>query len=218
MGKSLQDLGLKAEVIGTDTDFENLPEQMGTYAPPPQPGTYVFQLPASLQNVWDTVTTKDKKDRIKAVFDADAPLVIVQSVNNEYNGQPFRTSISNAERNRSRKGEPEVLVSDMDYVLVALGEKKKPKTNIDYIKAFTPYAAKPFKADVTWSWGCNDTKNKFIDDGQGGLVETQEPGCGKKYYQRDVPKDEHGKVPLRITCECGANLRGFPNLGNFKPA
>jgi len=219
-GKSLQDLGLKAESVG-GAGFDELPEQQGSYLPPPQPGSYRFQLPASLTNIWDT-REFDGKTRLVALFDADNPLTIVQSPGNQRNLEPFRTQITNNERNRARKGQPEVLVSDMDYLLKALGETKRPATNKAYLEALAKYAGKDFAADVTWSWSCNPKKPKRVPDGEGGSVEAKdeagqpEMGCGKRYYPREVRKDGQGQYPLSIACECGALLRAFPNLSNFQ--
>jgi hypothetical protein len=69
-----------------------------------------------------------------------------------------------------------------------------------------------------------------MDDGSLGPIEDPasslegddaglKAGCGARYYQNDVPKVE-GQQPLEITCsnpECGAVVRAFGNLRNFKP-
>ena len=212
-GKSLQDLGLKPEAVG-GADFGDMPEQIGSWTPPPQPGKYRLKLPSNLGQVWDT-TEVDGKTRVVAKFDDDFPMTIVQSPGDEHNGEAFKSSVSNVGRNRARKGQPEVLVSDMDYLLKALGETSKPKDNAGYITALQKYAGKDFSVDLTWSWFCNPKRNKRIDNGEGGQVEIEEPGCGKRYYQKVVAKGD-GKFPLYITCECGAIIRAFVQMGNFQ--
>ena len=219
MGKSLQDLGLANETLpGSDVSFDDMPE-FGGFTPPPQPGAYRFKLPTNLNTIWDTIPaekTRDMGPRVKAQFDQDAPLTIVASPGNTLNGDPYQTTITNVPRKR---GKDQVLVSDMDLLLRALGTTKKPTSNREYITALQAHPGAEFGADIEWSWYCNPNRSIYIDDGQGGSAEhpDKQGGCGKRYYQKDVAslKTEAG-YPLRISCQCGAIVRGFSNATNFR--
>jgi hypothetical protein len=225
MGKSLQELGLSNETLeGTDVGFDQMPE-FGAFTPPPQPGGYRFRLPVKLGTAWDTVATDKYGQRVRLQLDQDAPLTIVQSPKGDLNGEPFQTNLSNVPRPR---GKDKLLVSDLDLLLRALALAhpeiavtiKRPTNNPEYIKAVQAYAGKEFGADVEWSWYCNPKRPIYIPDGQGGSVEhpDKQPGCGARYYQKDVDKIE-GEYPLRITCTtatCGAVVRAFANLGTFR--
>lgn len=211
---SLKELNLTNDQVGDTLDFDNLPKT-GAYPPPLPPGAYRFKLPAKMTSIWQAFDAKVGQ-RITAIFDQDAPLVVTQATNGHV-GDPFTTRISNAERPR---GKDKINVSDMDYLLKALGHKGKPKTNGEYAQALMSYAGKEFSAQVEWQWSCNPKKNIYVDDGQGGSVEVPDkPGCGARYYQgRDVQKAADGSYPERITCgnpECNASVRAFPQLGSI---
>ena len=78
------------------------------------------------------------------------------------------------------------------------------------------FAKKEFGSDVEFSWVCNPKKNIYADDGNGSFAEVPtQQGCGTKYYQKDVSKVD-GKFPVRIGCQCGANVRAFANLQRFR--
>lgn len=218
MGKSLQNLGLKEEALPTAGQaLDDLPE-FGTYREPPQPGDYRFQLPDSLDAIWDVYDATGKGQRIRAVFDRDAPLMIVQSPGGLSNLQPFETRISNEERPRGK--DKAVVASDMDYLLKAMKHKTKPRTNREYIDALKQYAKRQFGASIRFSWSCSTSRNIRVADGQGGVQEVpNKPGCGNKYYQEDLPnqgRQPDGKVPVQIQCQCGAVLRAFANLDNIR--
>ena len=219
MGKSLSDLQLKEEALPTaGQDLGDLPE-FGTFREPPQPGSYRFQLPDDLSAIWDVydTPTKTPPQRIRAVFDKDHPLVIVQSANGRYNGEPFETRLSNEERGRGKSG---VIASDMDYLLRALGVKQKPGSNRAYIDAVKTQQGKTFGADIRFSWKCSESRNIRVKDAQGALQEVEgKKGCGAAYYQEDLPnhgKGPDGQVPTQIQCTCGAVLRSFANLDNIR--
>lgn len=226
----LSELGIGKEQIA-NVDFDKMPEQMGSFQDPPQPGPFRFLIPANLSAVWDKVET-DNGNRIAAIFDANNPLLIVQSKGKKYDGEPFETRISNAERKRGKRDDANaVAVSDMDYLLRdGLGVTTRPKTNEAYAQALIQHGAgKEFGARIEWSWRCRDDKNIRVDNGQGGLTEVEQLGCGQRYYMRDVeqvlenPDDpQSGKIyPVRITCggkdgvPCGASLRAYASLAGF---
>lgn len=212
---SINDLGLSNESLD-GASFDDIPEHIGQSFPdPPQPGKYRFRLPASLALLWTTVESEKHGTRLNAIFDQDAPLLIVQSPGQAADGEEFSYRLSNVPRERTKE---RILVSDMDLLLRALGETKRPATNKGYAQALMKYAGKEFGATVEWSYRCSDQREAYFDDGTGGTQKAEgRMGCGARYYQRDVPKVE-GMQPVRITCSnpaCGASIRAFPNLTGF---
>lgn len=212
---SLNDLGLSNTSLA-GASFDDIPENLGQpFLDPPQPGKYRFRLPADMSRIWAKVDTSDYGERINAVFDQDAPLTIVQSPNGEHDGEEFRWRCSNVPRERTKE---KILVSDMDLVLRAFGETKRPGNNKAYAQTLMKYAGKEFGAFEEFSYRCDDKRDAYFDDGAGGQQKVEgRMGCGARYYQRDVPKVD-GLQPVRITCsnpECGASIRAFPNLTGF---
>lgn len=235
----LSDLGLTNERVG-DVDFATMPDQRGSFGPLPQPGTYRFKTPQFNGDspIFDTFdTTKGKRLNLK--FEDSYALTIVQSPGNAHNGETLHFRLSNAEFNRAKKGEPEILASDMDYILRDVGGvQKRPATNQQYAQALVQaFSNVEFTADLEFQWRCNDKTDIRVDDGQGGsqVLEGQK-GCGSKYYQaytgsaRGVqkvlsnPEDPNSPqvYPERIECSgkdgvpCGAIVRAFPQLRNFR--
>jgi len=213
---SLNDLKLGNDAL-EGADFDSIPENIGQSFPdPPQPGKYRFRLPTNLNMIWSTVETEKHGTRINAIFEDDSALVIVQSPGQAKDGEDFRYRLSNVPRERTKE---KILVSDMDLLLRALGETKRPATNKAYAQALMKYAGKDFGATVEFSYNCNPKREIYVDDGTGGQQKVEgRMGCGARYYQRDVPKEEDGSYPLRITCsnpDCGASIRAFPNLTGF---
>lgn len=221
MGKSLQDLGLKEEALPTAGQaLADLPD-FGSFRELPQPGSYRFQLPDDLSAIWDLYDTPSKQppQRIRAVFDKDHPLLIIQSPGSRANNEPFETRISNEERSRGK--DKSIVASDLDYVLRALKVTQKPATNRAYIEAMKLQAKKQFGADIRFSWKCSETRNIRVKTSDGNIQEVEgRKGCGSAYYQEDLPnggKDAAGQVQTQIQCVCGAVLRAFANLDNIRP-
>lgn len=205
--------------------FDALPEERGSFTPPPQPGSYRFKLPAVINN-FDVFDAGEFGERMVHKFEDEHPLLIVQSPGKKHDGEAFSTRLDNRPRPR---GKEKVLVSDLDYLLRAKGVTKKPDSNKAYGQALQALAGQEFGADVEWSWGCNKRRAaRFVfDDGSVQRLEDPEStldgddagfkaGCGKYTYQGDVQKVE-GEYPLVIDCpECNARVRAFANLRNFK--
>lgn len=216
MGKSLQDLALKDEALPTAGQaLDDLP-QFGGFAPPPQPGPMRFKLPKDLSNIWDTFEAKEKGTRVTAIFDAAAPLVIVQSKGDRYNGEPFQTRLNNNERPR---GKDKKLASDLDYLIAAIEgpTATRPTSNRAYIERVKTFGGKEFGGDMRWSWNCSTERNIRVKDAAGAIVEVEnKKGCGERYYEEDVPKGTDGETPLEIQCSCGALLRAFGNIDNIR--
>ena len=221
MGKSLQDLGLKEEALPTAGQaLADLPD-FGQFRDPPQPGAYRFQLPDDLGSIWDVYDTPSKTppQRIRAIFDRDHPLLIVQSPGGRANNDPFETRMSNEERARGK--DKSVIASDMDYLLRALKVTQKPASNKEYINVMKQQAKKQFGADIRYSWKCSADRNIRMKDNAGNVQEVEgKKGCNSSFYQEDLPnagKDAAGNVATQIQCTCGAFLRCFANLDNIRP-
>lgn len=216
MGKSLNDLGLKDEQLPTaGQTLDDLP-QFGQFTPPPQPGPMRFKLPMDLGHLWDTFEVDGKGTRVTAVFDASAPLIILQSSHGKYNNEPFQTRLNNNERKRGKGG---VEASDFDYLIAAIEGPKatKPANNRLYIEKIKTFGGKEFGGDMRWSWRCDKKRNIRVRDAQGQIVEVQNKlGCGEAYYQEDVDKLANGEYPLELQCKCGGILRAFGNLDNIR--
>lgn len=218
-------------------DFGNLPAQGGS-APPPYPGGKRFQLPETLSVAnFEEYAGQDGKKYVRVKFDEAAPLLIVQSAVADEQGTPFQQRLSSQPRKRNKAG---AMAADLDYLFAKLGEKARPASNRDIVLKLIEYAKKKatFGADVEWSWACGTERDARFrqDDGQGNVSFVTIPvaegstdmrkGCGAKYYQADVEAMKEangGKWPLHITCAggtpeapCGADLRAFGNLTNFR--
>ncbi len=221
---SLNDLKLTKEVIEHDVaDLDALPTQMGMRTPTLQPGPYVFALPAltALRDAFDVVKREGEADRLAVVFRDEAALTIAQAPDKELVGKPFNNRLSNVARARGKNGPK---VSDFDYLLQALGEKKMPVTNVAYGEAILRYAGRTFGADIELSYFCNSKNPIRAEDASGQVVALDgqegralQKGCGSRYYQKDVEKDqETGKFPIKIGCDCGAVLYANENLVRFR--
>jgi len=220
-GKSLQDLDLKEEVLPAQS-LDDLPE-VGGFTPLPQPGAYKFALPADLSGVWDVFDTQ-KGQRVRMILDRDHPLTIVASPGNKSNGDSFQTRLANAERPR---GKERIEVSDLDYLLKALGEKVRPTSNRGYIEALGKHGGGQFAADLNYNWTCSDSRNIWVLEGEERKEVEGQKGCGWRYYIGTkspdttkqigyVQKGADGLFPSEIQCQCGAILRAFGNLDNIR--
>jgi hypothetical protein len=213
--KSLEDLGLKPDTLPTaGQDLADLPE-FGAFEPPPQPGPFRFKLPSDLSAIYDVFDAANLGQRVRAIFDREHPLLIVQSLGGKYNGQPFHTRIANNERSRGK--DKSVIASDWDYLLRALGVKVKPTSNKGYIEELRKHAGQEFGADLRYSWRCSEDRDIRVRDAAGTVQAVEgTKGCGEGYYQEDVPKNADGTTPYEITCQCGALLRAWANLDNLR--
>lgn len=212
--------GLGADA-GFEVDHDNIPTEPGGFTPTPPPGTYRFKMPGSLEDVWEPfeATINDKKvQRVRAELEGASSLTITQSQSGDQDGDSFRTRISNAERKRNKDGH---MASDMLYLLRALGDDSRYASNLDYATALKKFASAEFIANIEWSAWCSDRKpiRVLVEDAEGAqsvTVDESQNGCGSRVYQRDIPKDG-GAYDEQFPCtSCGAILRAFANLGQFK--
>lgn len=200
-------------------DVDDLPPQGFVSTPLPKPGTHLFQLPKKIDNTWETVDTQDGQ-RVKAVFADEATLTVD-------NANPFRTQISSVERAR---GKDKIKVSDLAYLLKALGHPTVPRKSSEYINALNGYGGGAFKADVRWSAFCNPKKAIYIYNEDGKIVKHPEgkQGCNTRYVQdpyqstvstiAELPRQEDGSWAESFQCGCGNELRVFAELNNFRSA
>lgn len=221
----LSELNLTKDVIKHDVaSLTELPAQMGSRPPMLQPGSYVFQLPSAnnMRECWD----KDKDGNLVAVLRDDAALIVVQAPpENQGNvGRPHGNRISARARKRGKSDDPNAKsVSDFDYLLASLGETAMPKIQALYGEVLMKHGGAWFGADVELSWNCNDQRPIKIE-GEGGQLITldgqegreKQLGCGARYYEKDMGKNEDGKYDSRVTCTCGATLFANENLVRFR--
>lgn len=220
----LSELNLKKDVIKHDVAaLTELPQQMGMRPPMLQPGSYIFQLPATnqLREAFDV----DGDGNLVYLFRDEQALTVVQAPpENEGNvGRPFGTRISTKARKRGKADDPNAKsVADADYLLAGLGETAMPKTQVQYGEVLVKHGGARFGADVELNWSCNPNRNIRVEVEGGQLVEAdgtkgvaEQKGCGARYYQRDVDQVE-GKFPSRVNCNCGAALFANENLVRFR--
>lgn len=211
---NINDLGLIDEPIAVDPD--DLPEAVGGVRNLPQPGTYRFRIPTTVAEVYATVQTVERGQRILADFSGVHSLVMVPS------GQPFAARISNVERKIKDK-----LTSDMAWMLVdAFGWKGPLPNSSAYIHALNEQAGKEFVADVEWQSSCNPKREIFKD----GKVQKGSAGCGARFALRAYPRKDGGEVfqiPKapggawvdEFSCpKCSAVVRAFGQLTRFQAA
>lgn len=243
--KSYQEVMKSLTKEQIDTDYENIPPEMGAFREPPQPGAFRFKAPQGIENCFDIIEVTQRDAEGKAIIGADKKpqtyqrvsinfeggneLTIIQSPSQKYNDEPFRTRISNIERKRFVAKGQFVKVSDLTYLFRALTPESKPKTNQEFIElALKVLPGAEFGADVEWSGSCNPERDAFFafeDPNSGetiyeaykeeGQTENKK-GCGKRIFSNKWPKADGGGYAERAQCECGAWLRPFASLARFK--
>lgn len=221
----LSELKLKKDPIQHEVaSLGELPAQMGMRPPMLQPGSYIFQLPPTqaIREAFD----QDDDGNLIVIFRDEAALTVVQAPpENEGNiGKPFGTRVSSKARKRGKADDPTAkAVSDADYLLASLGETAMPKTMIAYGETIAKHGGSRFGADVELNWNCNPKRNVRLETEGGQLVEADgtngievQKGCGARYYERDMQKNDQGKFESKVTCACGAVLFANENLTRFR--
>ncbi len=239
--RGINNLNIRDDV--TDDVPSSLPEQMGGIGLPPLfPGTHIFRIPQSVAQLIETYDeiVKDAQgnamadpanpqqallvQRIRVRFDKDDPLLVVGS---SEDGHPVATSISNQPRNRARKGEPRILVSDMAYLLRESMKYTGPLTkNSEWIAALQWAAGRVFRAEHGLSAYCNDQKVRYIHDAsdptlRGSMLDpTGQKGCGERLYTSSFRLPAQNGQPggysdLAYCKKCQAKLRGFFQIERF---
>lgn len=203
----LQQLGLVDEALPEQTDLDALQEEPTFELP--QPGKYIFTLPAVITYPAAFKAQADGKgiQRIQAVFrkgkdaagnptDDDFRLTIG-------NG-PGRLSINLGNMPMGTKG------SKLDYMLKAVGGSGSLRSNGDYIKAVIGAAGLSFSASLIYQASNKDTKERY----------SSRPWKSKDGSKeaKPIPRGADGKFPQEFVDSHGVLLRCFPDLENFGPA
>jgi hypothetical protein len=212
----------------SEVDFDNMPTGIGaTFAEPPQPGTFLFRLPPSevLFSAFEKLVDPEQGERIAVVLKEASALF------NETLKQPYGTRLTNVVRYITRSGS-QLAISDMAMLLKAVGSIPDSGSNAAYVNALVKAGGRQFLADNTLTATCSPTKDTYHHNPNTGRSELRPgtKGCGQKYRVEgytpkggkppvlSIPHDEEGKVALRFTCTCGAELRSWPQLQGFRPA
>ena len=220
----------RPEIPGEIWPDGDLPEQFGGQYTTLMPGSDTFRLPLTLPQLWSSVeitdgnphsaTTGQKVTRLSLRFDRDSPLVVEGGPRD---GQTLTTSFSGNPRPRGKKDDANtVWISDLAYLLaIGLGSKARPATP-ELLKAeINKYAGKTIRLEHGLSAHCREDKVKYVltPNGENAIPDPDGgKGCDERYYTKDFKaKDEKGAdIYLdTIQCDCGAVLRGFPNVERF---
>jgi hypothetical protein len=243
----LNDLNLRDEV--TDEVPSELPEQMGGVGVPTLlPGTHIFRIPVDVADcltpfdevLLDPMTKQPIPDpsdpskgrivqRIRLTLDKDHPLVVVGGPED---GQMVTTKLSTTPRNRGKKGEAPIMVSDMAYLLrdslQYQGALSKP---VDWVQAIRSVAGRIFRAEHGLSAWCNPERQRYINDPTDPthrasmLDPSGKKGCGggpdkKRLYTSNfkIPPmngQPGGWSDIAYCPFCQAKLRGFFQFERF---
>lgn len=214
---------VKANKEVFEIPYENIPEELGAFKPVPQPGSFRFRIPASIDDCFDTVEIAQfegegdqrkpimrdgkpvTKTYIQLVFDRDKALAIVQSKGGVYDGEDYSTRISNVPRNRFAGKGVKVQVSDLTYLLRALDPTARPVDNEQFVHAcLAALPGREFGADIEWSGYCNPKKDAMFP------FEGTEPGS--IVYETSTP--EGASEPQK---GCGAKVyqSDWPKVGGL---
>lgn len=211
----------------TEVDFDNMPTGIGAaFQEPPQPGTFVFRLPPAeaLFSCFDKTMVPDQGERLIAILKDAAALY------NETLKQSYGLRITNVTRYITRDNE-QMAVSDLAMVLKAVDSLPANGSNPAYAQALIKAGGRRFIADNTLTATCSTTKDTYHHNPNTGRSELRAgvKGCGQRFRVEgytpkkggavvlSIPREEDGKVALRFTCTCGAELRAWPQLQGYRP-
>lgn len=228
--------------------WDDVPDEYSTRITHP-PGDYVLRMPMTLGALWEMIEAKDQNKqplvqyglelpegapgrdkgiRVRANFSDLDSLVIVRGPTPDLEGQPFETRLDNRARIRNHRevaqGSAPILVSDLEYLLRALGATQRPAIgqNRQFMallagdpKLNLPgYAGALFTATFEWSGYCNPEKNAkrwfpadeahpepYIGDWIDAQTQAPRIGCGARTYQNDWPKIAGGKFSPTGMCK-----------------
>ncbi len=204
------------------TDFNNMAEQKGQFQPMLQPGTYIFQLPATIEpKQFEQFQVPDQGPTLRLNFKDD------KALKNLTTGDSFSTQLNNMTITRGKKGE-EKTGDDLAYLIRAVGGMLPPNAgNKTYATELQKHGGKKFKADSVISARCNP-KSDIYKDGQ---PVSGRKGCGQKFDMRAydikngvnagkkvlaIQRDKEGVWAEGVLCPCGAEVRAFANLTNIR--
>lgn len=224
----LNDLDLSDKVT-VDVDFDNMPTGIGaSIIDPPQPGIYKFRLPSAAAIASCLVKLQDKEqgERLAAMF-RDASALFNVTLDNLYN-----VRLTNVVRFITRRGMDKPLaVSDLAQLLKAVDSIPAAHTNRAYGEALVAAAEREFVAENTLTANCSKDRDTYqMNPRTNRSEQTSIKGCGQKFRVQgfvprnggpeiySIPRDEHGRVALRFTCPCGAEIRAWGSLQGIRPA
>lgn len=215
---TLEDLGLVVDPDEAEfVDAATLPRQRTVRTPLVQPGRYTFQLPQRVDDVFEPMAIAEGDPEVYCQFAEDRALLVKPG------NIPFRWRTNTQGLMRGRQ-EDAVRVSDISFLLSALGEKEVPETGLMLAKMLAGHEGERFRADVDWSGWCSDRRDIFKD----GAVQEGTKGCGTNfalagYNKRDgsrvfeIPRDEQGRRREAFPCpSCGARINANTRLQNIK--
>jgi len=223
---------LKLAQDKSEANWDDLPEQTRAFVPAIYPDTYEFELPKSLEHLWEAFEAKNpsnpegpKVQRVALQFSAENPLPAVRSASGAHNGERYMGRISNMERNRAKQGEPKKFVSDMHYLLRdGLKSAARPQVSLEWITEVNKYGGKHFVADAEWTAFCSKEKVVYVFGDETKTTTIEHPGgqkgCGKNVYMSAIPKVD-GVYQERFYCpqcaaQTGSVLRAFAQLTRFR--
>lgn len=218
---NLNDLNLVEEDAPEVDVAGELPQQFGSFIKPLQPGTYTFRLPV--------------KEVLGSIFEPIDVLVggvIQRAIAADFKGEaaldalghgPFEARITTKPRPR---GKDKILVSDATYLLQALGHGEPVKGHKGQAEALISHGGETFAGDVSWSSFCSVDKDIYVQTDEGSKKQEGTKGCGRNYANEPyttkdgrvtlgIPKSAEGYAD-RFACHCGATLRAYANLSNFR--
>lgn len=175
--------------------------------------------------------------RLVVLFGEGHELKILEATpeNQDFVGETIRYRAANTEYRYGKDKDP---VCELGFLLRALkGTIPKGATNVDWAKAIAKHALARFRATIEWDGHCNDQRKRFVYDVQQGKnIEDSLMGCAQRFGQRaytkgdgtkviqipQVPETQpDGKIIQRfsdtIGCKCGASVRCFPRLKQYRP-
>lgn len=215
----LNELNLIEDQPIEGVDFDNLPPQFGgVRRQPPQPGTYLWTLPPTIRD-FETIAT-DSGPRLKVFFKENSPLTGERADGTTF---PFDYQLSNVTFDRGDDGKG----SEMAYLLVAVEMKPADGKLMSYGNALKAAAGRKFLADIEYKVVCSKKKDVWKDGAQVPnrkgcgviwITEDRKPKPGDKNVFGTIPVGEDGKFVTRFECQCGADLRIFPTLTQYRPS
>lgn len=199
-------LALRDDVEESLTEGE-LPSQGGSFVPTVLPNHYHLRLPANLDQCWDAKDYEKKDSDGHVIMGPDSKTPLVEQhlllkfgkenplivVGGEFDGLPVSSTITTMARRRGKKGDATApIVSDMTYFLRDSLNDQATKIVMrkDYIPAINRFAGKIFRIESGLSAQCDPERVRYIDDGNGGVVE--DPDGVKGCDQAQGPQSKVG--------------------------
>lgn len=221
---NINKLNLSDEPLPLEVNYDAMPQGLGSRPQTPQPGIFRLRLPESpaIDNVFDVMESEDSQILV-AIFQDDA-MLFNETLNRYYAGRVNNRFREIKVTNRETGEKEPILISDYGMMLKALNAVPEKISNRHLAAALVSVAGKSFIAEHTLTANCNK-KNPIY---KAGSPVTGKFGCGRQYAveawksakseRLAIPVDGDGKVALRFTCRCDAELRSWGQLQGFRSA